>query len=224
MLVSHLHLWILVLYEGENTAMYNSVAESINTGFSGNGYANFYNETGSSIEFAVCVSENNKNNLIITFSNGTSAARPISVSVNGSVVINSLGFDQTGSWTVWNKQAVSVDLQKGINTIKFISLSSDGGPNVDNIKLENSLLLTSEPHMANLGVQFNPTGYIIRNGSPGKSVQVVLYAINGKIVLSRNLIGVESFKLPVHYINNGRYVLELTSDNISRVQMLNIVK
>lgn len=215
------------LYEGENTKMFNSIAESTNSGFSGTGYANFNNGTGSSVEFAVCVSSDGEKNVVITFANGSSAVRPVSVSVNGSVIINSLSFNPTGVWTTWNTKEISVNLNKGINTIKFTSLTSDGGPNIDNIEFKRAVSVRSAPMSNKPVITFDPAGFIIQTYCPGKEVQIQMHTIDGKTVLNRKLnpgSGSRQFRLPIHMIDNGVYILRVKAGNVARVKTVHVLK
>ncbi len=211
-------------YEGENTVMINSIPESTNSGFSGTGYANFNNEIGSSVEFAVCVSNDGEKNIRITFANGSSNVRPVSVSVNGSVVINTLDFYPTGSWTTWNTENISFQLHKGINTIRFTSLSPDGGPNLDKIQFESAVsTMISNPRVTP-DVVFNSANYSIQANSPGKAVEVKLFTMNGKLIFYRNLAGTDKFRFPIEKIGNGHYLLKISAGSKSRAQIVHLVK
>lgn len=213
-------------YEGENTKMINSIVESTNSGFSGTGYANFNNEVGSSIEFAVCVSGNGERKAVITFANGSSVDRPVSVTVNGSVVINSLSFNPTGAWTTWNTKEISINLVKGVNTITLTSLSSDGGPNIDKIVLESAVSTAAGSSLFIPGLVYNPANFTIQANCPGKAIHINMYAVNGKSVLNRKLSSAsnQQFRIPIEQFDNGLYILKLSGGNSSQVHRVNIVK
>ncbi len=212
------------LYEGENAMLINSVVETTNSGFSGAGYANFNNEIGSAVEFPVCVSQDGQMNVHITFANGSSINRPVSVSVNGSPVVSSLNFDPTGAWTTWNTQEIKINLNQGINTIRFTSLTSDGGPNLDKIELSKAVTTAARNASKNSEQMFKLSGYTVKANCPGRYVAVQLYSINGKRVLSRMLNGHQEMKLPVHQLESGRYIIKIKSGKNLKVQTVNIVK
>ncbi len=212
------------LYEGEDATLINSIIETTNSGFSGSGYANFNNEVGSAVEFPVCVSQDGQVSVKITFSNGSSVDCPVSVSVNGSTVIKSLSFDPTGTWTAWNTQNVLINLIPGVNTIRFTSLTSDGGPNVDKIELNKEIITTVGSPQKDPVQIFKLSGYTVQASCPGKTVVVQLYSLDGKRVFRRVLRGIQKMKLPVDQIDNKQYILQVTTENFRKVQTLCIVK
>ncbi len=215
-------------YEAENTTMYKSVSESTNSGFSGTGYANFDNEIGSSIEFAVCVSESGEKSVEIAFANGSTAARRVSVAVNGTEVYNAVNFDVTGSWTTWDVKNVQLALVKGVNTVKFTSATSDGGPNIDKIRLikPTSIVGKQKSKMYKGEVKFNPQSSVIQIKNVGSGVKVELYSINGQRMMSRYSNGgtADVLELSTHSLKSGQYLLKMESNGWSGVSKVNLIK
>ena len=109
------------------------VKESSNTGFTGEGYANVDNETGSYVTYGVTAATAGKYTLYISFANGGSSARGYSVSVGDKTLIADGSMESTGGWTTWKSQSVEIELDKGYSELKFESLSKDGMANIDYI-------------------------------------------------------------------------------------------
>jgi Carbohydrate binding module (family 6) len=69
--------------------------------------------------------------LTVRYSNGTTTARPMDISVNGTVVEAGHSFASTGTWDTWANYTLTVPLNAGANTVRLVSTSADGGPNLD---------------------------------------------------------------------------------------------
>ena len=109
------------------------VKEATNTGFTGEGYANVDNETGSYVTYGVTAAVAGKYTLYISFANGGNSARGYTVTVGNKTLIADGSMESTGGWTTWKTQSVEVELDKGYSELKFTSLSSDGMANIDYI-------------------------------------------------------------------------------------------
>jgi endoglucanase len=109
------------------------VVESNHTGFTGSGFVNLDNVTGSYVEWAVPSSSARQAGLTVRYANGTSLDRPMDVSVNGARVAAGHGFGATGAWTTWRETSLTVPLTAGTNTIRLTSAGPNGGPNLDRI-------------------------------------------------------------------------------------------
>ena len=118
-------------YEAEEASITNGILETTNTGYSGSGYVNYNNEVGSYVEWKVNAPVSGSYKLILRYSNGTTINRPMSITVNGNTIINSMDFNSTGAWTVWTEEYIVANLNQGQNVIRATGTSSNGGPNVD---------------------------------------------------------------------------------------------
>jgi carbohydrate binding protein with CBM6 domain len=49
------------------------------------------------------------------------------------VVSAAHAFPGTGSWDTWADTTIPVTLDSGLNTIRLVSTSADGGPNLDDV-------------------------------------------------------------------------------------------
>jgi hypothetical protein len=123
-----------VVYEAEKGFIAEGVTETTHAGFSGESYVNLDNSKSSYLKIAVWNSEAGKRNLKVTYANGGKNARPISVSVNDTVQIESLDLDVTGEWTDWKSKEFSLTLPAGKSIVTFKSLTDEGAPNIDKVE------------------------------------------------------------------------------------------
>jgi len=117
-------------YEAENATISQGLVESNHTGFSGTGFVNYDNVTGSYVQFAVNSASARTATLTFRFANGTTTDRPMNIIVNGASVAT-LSFPGTGAWTTWQTRTVTVNLAAGDNTIRATATTANGGPNLD---------------------------------------------------------------------------------------------
>jgi exo-1,4-beta-D-glucosaminidase len=104
--------------------------DSDHAGFTGTGFVNTANATGAYLDLPVTASAAGPVNLTVRYSNGTTAGRPMAVSVNGAAA-GSLAFPVTTNWDTWTTATVAVPLQAGANTVRFAATTAGGGPNLD---------------------------------------------------------------------------------------------
>ncbi|QNP75848.1 carbohydrate-binding protein [Streptomyces roseirectus] len=118
-------------YEAETSpAVCTGTIDSDWTGYSGSGFCNATNSTSGYAQFTVNAAAAGTATLNIRFANGTSAARPASLAVNGTTV-QTPSFETTGAWTTWATKTLTVTLNAGSNTIRLTPTTSGGLPNVD---------------------------------------------------------------------------------------------
>lgn len=103
-------------------------SENSNPGFTGNGYWNFDNALNTFAAYRMIFPSAGYATLAIIYANGGSSARTLNVYLDHDYLVE---FPSTGSWSRWDTAWVNVDLAKGEETLKFISATSDGGPNID---------------------------------------------------------------------------------------------
>ena len=109
--------------------------EEKNTGWIDSGYYNFTN-SADSYGYWKLVSENAGNaTLVVRFANGGTAARHMNFVWNEESK-GGLPFKTTSAWTTYDSVCVSVALVKGLNTVKLLSMSADGGPNIDEFEFD----------------------------------------------------------------------------------------
>lgn len=123
-------------YYAAHATVTNGVAdEKTNEGFEcPDGYANVNNEVGSSVEFTVDVPESGNYEITVRYSNGKNDDRSMQVITNGNTDDKYyISFDGTDAWTTWADQSIVLPLNSGTNTIKLVSTTENGGPNIDYI-------------------------------------------------------------------------------------------
>jgi Raf kinase inhibitor-like YbhB/YbcL family protein len=123
-------------YEAEDGLISQGVVESNHTGFSGRGFVNYDNVTGSHVEWTV--TGPGAVDLQLRYANGTTVNRPMDISVNGTVVAAGLAFNGTGAWTTWQTATVKANLAAGENKIRATATTANGGPNTDKLTVESA--------------------------------------------------------------------------------------
>ena len=179
------------------------VKEATNTGFTGEGYANVDNETGSYVTYGMTAAVAGKYTLYISFANGGNSARGYTVTVGDKTLIADGSMESTGGWTSWKTQKVEVELEKGYSVLKFTSLSKDGMANIDYIGWMSADLYAGEKELGgNSGEGGNESGdtttvigssgmrnvpatltdrYFVNFGSNSSAAGVYLMRGNGKV-------------------------------------------
>jgi glucose/arabinose dehydrogenase len=122
--------------QAENATISQGVVESNHTGFTGTGFVNYDNVTGSFVEFGnVSSAAAGPSSLTFRFANGTTTDRPMSVTVNGTSIVASQSFPGTGSWDTWQEITLNATLRAGNNTVRATATTVNGGPNLDRLRV-----------------------------------------------------------------------------------------
>ena len=103
-------------------------SENNNVGFHGEGFWNFANNKTSFASYKVSFPGAGYTTLSIIYANGGSTDRMINAYLDHDYYINA---PPTGSWTTWDTAYVVLDAPLGEAELKFMSLTADGGPNID---------------------------------------------------------------------------------------------
>ncbi len=127
-----------VRYEAESAYLYRGIVDNIHNGYSGSGFADYENVSESYGEWTVTVPSAGQVTATFRFANGTTANRPMAISVNGNLVNSSMDFNGTGGWASWATQSLILTLNAGTNVIRAASTTSNGGPNVDYLEITTS--------------------------------------------------------------------------------------
>ncbi|MFF1511011.1 carbohydrate-binding protein [Streptomyces sp. NPDC058326] len=123
------------LYEAESSpAVCSGTIDSDWSGYSGSGFCNGTNSTGGYAQFTVNASAAGTATLAVRFANGSTAARPASLAVNGSTA-QTPSFETTGAWTTWTVKTLTVTLKAGSNTVRLTPTASAGLPNIDSLNV-----------------------------------------------------------------------------------------
>jgi len=124
-------------YQAESAKIYHGKLETLHGGFSGSGYADTFQQTGSYVEWVVTVAQAATATLIIRYANGSNVNRPMAVRVNGAVVIPALSFVPTGGWSSWATRSLTAAMHAGTNTVRLTSTTPSGGPNIDLLEVND---------------------------------------------------------------------------------------
>ena len=120
-------------FEAES-ALCDGTVDSNHAGFSGTGFCNTTNAVGSAEEWTVTREQAGTAAVLFRFANGTTATRPMDLTVNGTPV-GTLTFAGTGAWTTWQTASVQVPLAAGTNVVRLAATTANGGPNVDYLEV-----------------------------------------------------------------------------------------
>jgi endoglucanase len=123
-------------YQAEGATVTLGLVESNHAGFTGSGFVNVDNAVGSAVEFTVNAPAAGAATLSFRYSNGTTADRPVDVTVNGASAVDELAFTGTGAWTNWATRTATVQLVAGVNKVKATSTTATGGPNFDRLDVD----------------------------------------------------------------------------------------
>jgi exo-1,4-beta-D-glucosaminidase len=114
------------------TVSAGGTVDTNHNGFTGAGFVNTANATGAYLEIPVTAAAAGNATLTFRFSNGTTAARPMALTVNGTAA-GTYAFPVTADWDTWSTAAVTVPLQAGANTVRVTATTANGGPNLDSL-------------------------------------------------------------------------------------------
>ena len=169
--------------------------ESSNEGFEGEAYWNYNNAIGSSLTWTVDVPEAGNYKVTFRYANGTAADRPVQVSVNGASESVNVSFPGTDAWTTWSTVSVVLTLKAGQNTIKTVSSTENGGPNMDYLELEKTDEKAAEPTK-----QPKPGAIRVENLDRG----VVAANTNKGILITWRMLGTDDENTRYELYKNGQ--------------------
>ncbi len=106
--------------------------DSNHVGFTGTGFANTANAVGAFVDIPVTAAAAGTKTLSFRYSDGTTAARPATISVNGTSR-GTLNFPTTANWDTWATASISVPLTAGTNTIRVTGTTAGGTANIDSV-------------------------------------------------------------------------------------------
>ncbi|WP_084557276.1 CBM35 domain-containing protein [Hamadaea tsunoensis] len=121
------------VYQAEDATLSQAAVATNHTGYTGTGFVDYTNVTGSYTQFGVTVATAGTYTLTLRYSNGTTVDRPMTIAVNGTDVATGVSFPATTNWDTWVDKAVTVTLAAGANTVRATATTANGGPNLDKI-------------------------------------------------------------------------------------------
>jgi hypothetical protein len=130
-------------------AVFDGKTASNHSGYTGNGFVDIGNASGSWIEFEFSLlNALPEAPVSVRWANGKEDVRDMKIEVNGVVAIERQAFGYSGSYTTWIETPMTLNLRKGTNKIKMTSLTSVGGPNLDKITITGGEPGASEYELA----------------------------------------------------------------------------
>ncbi|SHI23973.1 PQQ-dependent sugar dehydrogenase [Streptomyces sp. 3214.6] len=120
-------------YQAENAVISQGTVATNHTGYTGTGFVDYTNITGSYVEFTVSAAAAGTSSLTLRYANGTAVDRPMDISVGGTVVASGVSFPATADWNTWASKSLDIPLAAGTNKIRATATTDNGGPNLDRI-------------------------------------------------------------------------------------------
>ncbi|MBN2739049.1 MAG: hypothetical protein JXR70_18870 [Spirochaetales bacterium] len=131
--------------QAEDAYFTDGIIESIHSGYTGAGYVNCNNQAGPFIEWEFILSQGTTANCTFIFSNGGTASRPGTITVNGNEIAINSDFPATGDWTIWSEKTFNATFMTGSNIIRLTGTGSEGLANIDRLDIQLSAVNTPVP-------------------------------------------------------------------------------
>lgn len=125
-------------YFGTDAIYSDGIAENTNAGFSGDAYLNLANAEGVDAVWNIYAESDGIYAVTIRYANGGNADRGMSIKVSNQMSYWKSEGKTTGAWTEWSEETLYIPLKKGVNRFTAVSLTADGAPNIDYIRVEKS--------------------------------------------------------------------------------------
>jgi unsaturated rhamnogalacturonyl hydrolase len=132
-------------YEAESATISQGTVANNHPGFTGSGFVDYTNVTGSYVEFSVPAAQAGTATLTFRFANGSTANRPMRIDVNGATVASALNFPGTVDWATWQTVSVTATLSAGTNAIRATATTAGGGPNLDSLTVVDGVTTSPPP-------------------------------------------------------------------------------
>jgi hypothetical protein len=127
---------VTVRYEAESAFLSRGSVRATDHGnFSGSGFVDMANESGSYVEWRVTIATAGQVTLRVRYAIGTFSGRSCDLSVNGIPVSRDVVYPSTGSWDSWQTWTYTVGLPAGTSTVRVTGTGSAGGPNLDYLEV-----------------------------------------------------------------------------------------
>ncbi|NUO61572.1 MAG: carbohydrate-binding protein [Hamadaea sp.] len=204
-------------YEAENATISQGTVATNHTGYSGAGFVDYTNVTGSYVQFTVNAAAAGTATLAIRYANGTTTNRPMDIAVNGTVVSAGLAFAGTGSWDTWATKVLTAPVSAGSNTIRATATTVNGGPNLDYLDFEVQATTTTDYQAENATISqgvveanhtgFTGTGFVNYDNVTGSYVQwTVSAAAAGSVSFTIRYANGTTTNRPMDIVVNGTVV------------------
>ncbi len=112
----------------------NAPVTTTDLGYQGTGYRDFNATSGGRVGMTFNNTVAGARAWTVRYTNGGTTDRPLSVRVDGTIVIASVSFPSTGTWTDWRTVTIPLTLTVGSHTIELRTIGANGG-NIDSAAL-----------------------------------------------------------------------------------------
>ena len=135
------------VYEAESATISQGVVANNHAGFTGTGFVDYNNVSGSYVEFSVPASKAGTVTLSFRYANGGTTDRPVAVTVNGTSA-GTLAEASTGDWATWQSAKLTATLATGTNKIRATATTASGGGNLDSLTVTDGGTPTTDWSLA----------------------------------------------------------------------------
>ena len=166
----------------------NGFSENNHTGYTGEGFWNVANEKNSFGSYRMKFPGAGYTTLAVIYSNGGSTDRMFNAYLDHDYYVNA---PSTGSWDKWDTAYVVMDAPMGEADLRFISLTADGGPNIDafGFSLEDVCRVGEDCATTKMAeVPFAASGLRLTGDvlSLTESAEVSVYDMRGSLVVRKS--------------------------------------
>lgn len=138
------NLWADIVLQAEDALFAGKFANN-HSGYTGTGFVDLTNSTGSTITFTFCAADSALSvPILIRWANGKNDDRTMAIAINGVSMADHY-FGNSGDFTTWLTDTIYMPIRHGNNRLTFTSLTSVGGPNFDCITIVGIDEGTPEP-------------------------------------------------------------------------------
>ncbi|TML28965.1 MAG: carbohydrate-binding protein [Actinobacteria bacterium] len=135
------------VYEAESATISQGVVANNHASFTGTGFVDYNNVSGSYVEFSVPASKAGTVTLSFRYANGGTTDRPVAVTVNGTSA-GTLAEASTGDWATWQTAKLTATLASGTNKIRATATTASGGGNLDSLTVTDGGTPTTDWSLA----------------------------------------------------------------------------
>ncbi len=205
-----------------------------NPGYSGDGFANTPNESGTGVNYKISFFEDGTYPIIFRYANGGGSNRPGKLLINGLTAIQTINFPATGTWTNWATASASISVNAGTYDIRLEATGNDGLGNIDYMEIEGTALagdscnaITTPINISSIPkreTDLNITCYpvpvkdelnLIFSKDLTESVNVMLFNTIGEMQYCESLNKGQYHTINMKGFPHGLYLIRITGQNIN---------
>jgi len=215
----------ITTYPAEDAELVGVLIATNQTGYIGEGFADYTNMSNDYIKWTVYAPEDGDYQLAFRYSLASNS-RPLKLTVNDIVKIPSIDFPITGSWSTWSNYTTIQRLDEGTNTIILTAIGASGG-NFDELVINKVATGLITPALQQQSVRISPNPYksgkltIHVSGFESQSDIVLrIRSVTGQLVHEQILNSLnEELSLP-NPLEKAIYILSVEADNQRAVSKL----